>query len=235
LAAVGGNREMTVKIRPHAGLSRALIVIVKIMIGVLAVGVLAGIYAVYTYVALPAHIDPNETIFKADIVWSLVRLVRIPVWIITLIVFFWWVYRTNKNLRTLSKSWMEFTPGWSVGWFFIPIANFWKPYQVMKEIWKASHGDDAPKESLVGWWWAMWLISGYAGRVISRLGTTPSTASGYATEYLLMSVLDGLDLALWVVTLMLVTRIRAAYARNIVEPRGREYGGPAAAAPPPLA
>lgn len=33
---------------------------------------------------------------------------------------------------------MEFTPGWAVGWFFVPIANLFKPYQVVAEIYRAS-------------------------------------------------------------------------------------------------
>ena len=32
----------------------------------------------------------------------------------------------------------SFTPGWSVGWFFVPIMNPWKPFQAMREIWQAS-------------------------------------------------------------------------------------------------
>lgn len=232
--AIARRKEMIMKIKSHARLSRTLAVFLKITIAVVGLSVLAGFYDAYTYATLPAKVDPAETLFTSDVVWGLAMLVQYPLVIITFIIFLWWIYRTNKNLRTLSNTWMEFTPGWSVGWFFIPFANFYKPYQVVKEIWNASHGNETADRSLVGWWWALWLISIYAGRLVSRLVTTSNDASGYATEYMLQSVLFGIDLALYIVTLKLVTRIRAAYARNIVEPTGREYGGPAAVAPPPL-
>lgn len=49
-----------------------------------------------------------------------------------------WTYMANYNARKLGATEMVFTPFWSVAWYFMPIFNLWKPYQVMKEIWKAS-------------------------------------------------------------------------------------------------
>ena len=49
-----------------------------------------------------------------------------------------WIHRANHNARQLGADDMRFTPGWAVGWYFVPIAWFWKPYQAMKEIWLAS-------------------------------------------------------------------------------------------------
>jgi len=51
------------------------------------------------------------------------------------VIFLRWIYRTNKNLHVLSSEHMTFSPGWSLGWYFIPVANLFKPYQAMKEIW----------------------------------------------------------------------------------------------------
>lgn len=33
---------------------------------------------------------------------------------------------------------MQFTPRWAIIWWFIPILNLWKPYQVTVEIIKSS-------------------------------------------------------------------------------------------------
>jgi len=56
----------------------------------------------------------------------------------TSILFLMWIYRANSNARQLGAQGMKFSPGWSVGFYFIPILWFWKPYQAMKEIWQAS-------------------------------------------------------------------------------------------------
>ena len=73
-----------------------------------------------------------------------------------------WIYRANYNSHQLGATDMAFTPGWAVGWFFVPIEWFWKPYEVMKEVWQTSSdplGDwktqIAPR--LLGWWWALWI------------------------------------------------------------------------------
>ena len=58
---------------------------------------------------------------------------------------------------------MAFTPGWVVGWYFIPIAWFWKPYQAMREIWQASVSPADWKQQvgspLLVWWWALWILT----------------------------------------------------------------------------
>ena len=55
-----------------------------------------------------------------------------------------WIRRANVNADALVASGMEFTPGWAVGWFFVPFANLYKPYQAMAEIYRASDPNADP-------------------------------------------------------------------------------------------
>lgn len=55
-----------------------------------------------------------------------------------LILFLCFLANACGKLKGLAPPRTEFTPGWTVGWFFVPIANFWKPYQAVREIWWAS-------------------------------------------------------------------------------------------------
>lgn len=83
-----------------------------------------------------------------------------------------WIYRASVNAHAMSDT-MDVSPGWAVGWYFIPFANLVKPFQAMREIWHVSHGssggfrDGTP--SIVGWWWALWLASNVLGNVAWRL------------------------------------------------------------------
>lgn len=52
--------------------------------------------------------------------------------------FMMWTFRAAHNLRALGALALKTTPGWAVGWYFVPIANLWKPYQAGIEIWQAS-------------------------------------------------------------------------------------------------
>ena len=91
----------------------------------------------------------------------------------TFIFFMMWIHRSNNNARALSQDRMTYTPGWAVGWFFVPIAFLWKPYQVVKEIWQVSSNElnhsDSKGYSIVGIWWALWLFSRVFGKVAGKL------------------------------------------------------------------
>jgi hypothetical protein len=119
-----------------------------------------------------------------------------------------WIYRTNANAHSFSSE-MTITPGWAVGWFFIPLANLVKPYQGVKETWLASHFDgDAGDTPLVGIWWGLWLVS----NVLARLSTQFSDA---LTPTWFDVAAGAVDVALSVVLIRLMHRLAAAQARAV--------------------
>lgn len=78
-----------------------------------------------------------------------------------------WIHRAHANLLLTDAPYSPFTPGWAVGWFAIPIANLFKPFQAMKALWRASHGQDVDTienaPGLMWIWWITWLVSGLSG------------------------------------------------------------------------
>jgi heme/copper-type cytochrome/quinol oxidase subunit 4 len=104
---------------------------------------------------------------------QIVAIVYLIVSIAIIVLFCFWIYRANCNARALGATGMNFTPGWSVGWFFIPIASLWKPYQAMREIWKASvdpiNWRSLPTDPLLGWWWAGFIVSNILGQIAFRM------------------------------------------------------------------
>lgn len=77
-----------------------------------------------------------------------------------------WIYRANANAHALGGD-LSVSPGWAVGWFFVPIACLFKPYLAMKETWLASHfggnWGDGEATDLLSWWWGLWILSGVLG------------------------------------------------------------------------
>lgn len=104
---------------------------------------------------------------------GLVALVQLAVLVISGVLILRWIHRANWNARALGAQGMTFTPGWSVGWYFVPIANLWKPYQAMQEIWKASKNPSAwsaeTVPQLVGLWWGLWILYSLAGNTAFRI------------------------------------------------------------------
>jgi hypothetical protein len=88
--------------------------------------------------------------------------------ILTVIVFSVWIYQAGSNIAEAGFNDLDFTPGARIWWYAIPIANLFKPFQGMRELWNASHGshhyDD--NNSLVSAWWALWLVSGVANTIL---------------------------------------------------------------------
>jgi len=105
-----------------------------------------------------------------------IGIVQLILFLVSGILSLKWIYRANFNARGLGAINMVFTPGWAIGWYFIPIANLWKPYQAMKEIWKASNNTQnwniwsaKSVSSLLPWWWFFWLSSGIIGNAAFRM------------------------------------------------------------------
>lgn len=130
-----------------------------------------------------------------------------------------WIYRANYNARQLGANGMKFTPGWAVGWYFVPIATLWKPYQAMKEIWRVSHAPEswqnAPTSALLPWWWLLWLVSNSLGQAVFRMSLRAEEIDELTTLNRVCVASDALDIGLALVTLALVNGIYRAQMTHI--------------------
>lgn len=71
-----------------------------------------------------------------------------------------WVHRINANAQLYSSE-MNVSPGWNVGFFFVPIANLWKPFQGIRESWEVSDGLGSRVPGWMRWWWGCWLAANF--------------------------------------------------------------------------
>lgn len=205
-------------INPLSGHSLFLRVLLGLNIALLIIAVLGGVFDYHTYSNLPADADHLEYLFTSDIVVMVIGLLQVLMAVTLGITFLSWIYRINKNLHALSWDEMQFTPGWSIGWYFIPIANLFKPYQAMKEIWEVAHRGESSGQPLLGWWWGLWIVSSILANVAIRLTLSDGTeVQDQLNATLAYIVSDGLDIALNGVSLMMVTRIARAYQNNLAE------------------
>ena len=152
------------------------------------------------------------------IVW---RIVELAIGLATAILVLTWIHRANHNARQLGTADMHFTPGWAVGWYFVPIAWFWKPYQAMSEIWRASASPTdwraAPVSPLLRWWWGLWLAPWGLGLVELAAGWNLDEAGVETLEAATGLVGWVLDIPLALVFLAIigaVSRMQAAHVRN---------------------
>jgi len=106
---------------------------------------------------------------------ALLELVSALASLAATISFLIWVYRAAQNLRALDRGGKIPSPGWCVGWFFVPLANFFMPYRVLSEIWDASDtgtgfGSHAFRRTpLIPLWWVTFLASKFLARFVTSL------------------------------------------------------------------
>ncbi len=112
------------------------------------------------------------------IIFSLVGIGYTLAFIVSVILVSMWIHRAHANLQEASVDGLEFTPGWAVGWYFIPFANLIKPFQGMRELWNASHREyfqyETPAPDNLKYWWGTWIAGNILSNVSMRLGTAES-------------------------------------------------------------
>lgn len=68
-----------------------------------------------------------------------------------------WIYRAHANLREADLGELDYSPGWVVGSYFVPLANLVIPFRAMRELHNRSHGEDpwqahSPVADVSSWW-----------------------------------------------------------------------------------
>jgi hypothetical protein len=125
---------------------------------------------------------------------GLLAALNLVVLLTTAIPFWIWFYQAHRNLKRFQVSGLNYTPGWAVGGFLVPIYNLFRPCQVAQEVWKASDpvvvpGDrygwrKRPVSAVIGWWWACWLFSNLV-TALFRIGGEGGDEVGQLLHYVL--------------------------------------------------
>ncbi|HEU0151921.1 MAG TPA: DUF4328 domain-containing protein [Arenimonas sp.] len=138
-----------------------------------------------------------------------------------------WIFRAAWNIRHLGAKRLEFSPGWAVGWYFVPFANLVYPFRAMKEIWLASHDPARWREGSVGLltaWWTLWLAGNIIGNIALRLSINAETMESILLAERIGLVSTALSIPCSVLFLRIVRRVGAA--------QDRQANAPAPPAPP---
>jgi hypothetical protein len=148
---------------------------------------------------------------------ALIGWVQIVANFATAITFFVWIHRAYKNLYSFGPLGLRFSPGWSIGWFFVPIASLFRPYQVMSEIGSNSEGDPisansgvfkgGSRSTMVGWWWTLFLLTNVMGQILFRVvlnAQTPSAILNSTYAYMAATVVNVIGV---IVTIIMVRQI----------------------------
>lgn len=99
--------------------------------------------------------------------------VSIATWVLFLV----WTNLAAKNVRAFGQQGLEYTPGWCVGWWFVPIMSLYKPFDALREVFKASDPETVGPSATKPWmastvpaallvWWGVYVANGFLGIII---------------------------------------------------------------------
>jgi len=139
----------------------------------------------------PADALPNDGLTIAT---GLSGVLYLATYLLAGVVTLFWLYGAARNAKTIRPS-LDFTPGWAVGWYFVPFANLYKPYEVLRDIWIAGKGPvngaypkGTPRLSV--WWWCTIvgnIVVSIAGRMGTDMGLAPVVLSAIGLPLLFLA------------------------------------------------
>jgi hypothetical protein len=120
--------QESITFRDLTGLAKWL----KIALGILVVATLLNGLSSLLQIGLLEEVQRGVRIAKGAAAANesreaLTGSVYLIAYIATAILFLRWTYLTKKNTTALGASGLAFSPGWSVGYYFVPVLTLWKP------------------------------------------------------------------------------------------------------------
>ena len=164
-----------------AALFRDLTVLKNIVVGLLAawgLTQLANAWSLWSNYLFYKRLVANDFAADEDImaiatsmdnISSIVLWTSIGLFVLIVVSFCVWTYQAARNAKALSALPQRMSPGWTVGWYFVPFANFWKPFQGMREIWWRSAWPQKKRAPLIlNIWWILWITIGILDKAVGR-------------------------------------------------------------------
>jgi len=149
-----------------------------------------------------------------DARYSAVGRLQLLAFIITGIVWLIWLHRAYSNLGAMGTRKSRFTPGWAVGYWFIPFVNLVRPYQIVVDLWRRSEGlntsesvEHLPRPSVISWWWGVYLLSGVVGRLFASLAREASSVNDFITSTDVGMFADGIAIVSAILAISVVRGI----------------------------
>lgn len=185
---------------------------------VLQIVLVVGSFALALYM-LTAGVDESDLfnrfgpLLGVIMLLGLIGMVSFIAFVLSTIYYMMWQYRAYWNVR-VSGSETRYTPGWSVGWWFIPIANLFVPRGVLSNLWtmsgaEARTGYSSRPNTLYFLWVGYFLLS-VAGSIVDLL--VQFEVVPLAAEWASLPVTFGAAVA-WIVFLFLL----ASYVADVQE------------------
>ena len=133
-----------------------------------------------------------------------------------------WIYRAACNVRAGGARGLQYTPGWAVGWYCIPLMALFKPFGAMVEIWNGSYSPEGwkrlPAPGLLRWWWGAWIAVNLVGASVNGVSKLARTLPEliFVTQFRMIDgAIDLVGTLLFMVVVLRIARLQAEASATI--------------------
>ncbi|NRA37721.1 MAG: DUF4328 domain-containing protein, partial [Planctomycetes bacterium] len=202
--------------RPVMGISKTIM----IMMSLYALSLIYGVSVGNSQIALLEGGEfTDQQLEASDEEVGMSAILTLIIIIPTMIVFMVWINKACKNAHFFNRKAMSITPGWAVGWYFVPFANLVKPCTAMKEMFIASGLKD--KLAMVTVWWVAWLVFTIGNRVSGRQLDRAQDLESYVSAMSFCTVMELISILSTAIACILVWTLSKAQ-HELYEGKGVE-------------
>jgi heme/copper-type cytochrome/quinol oxidase subunit 2 len=146
-----------------------------------------------------------------DLRVTVLAVASFVVLICSIVFFILWFRRAYNNLSLTNKVYLDHSEGWAAGAWFVPFLNLVRPYQIMVEIWNKTQEATSNLLSykpgtLVGWWWAIYILSNVINNITTRIINDNSSIDGLTYSTYAQIITNGIEVISIVVTMVMVKK-----------------------------
>lgn len=172
------EEEKNVEIKDNSKRAKTLLTVFWILISFALLGVLSDYNELQILKSIQnGYYVSEEKANLSDLFQVILGIIQFGLFITSAVVFLNWFRRAYGNLHRIGITYIRHKESMAVWTWFIPIIWFYRPVQIMYEIWTETQEKIKKFDSsyvlksgglLIGLWWALFIISNFIGRYILK-------------------------------------------------------------------
>ena len=201
------------------------------LIAVVVLNAVSVISAYFAYQTYSADIITQDDLDTTDLREGIVALLTLIAFVVAVVMFIRWFRRAYTNLPALGATNLRYESWWTIGSWFIPIVNLFRPKQIANDIWRGSDPSRRPDEqpnwegahvpALFQWWWAFYLIGTWMDNISFRAELAADDLDGYKRAAAVTMVVGAVEVVGGILAVLVVqrtTRRQEARAARLAQP-----------------
>lgn len=185
---------------------------ILLIVVVVVIEIISLLFDIMQYEMLQIGFTSQEA-ENNDLRQTAISVLFLIAFITSAVTFILWFRRAYYNLHQ-RVNYIEHSEGWAAGSWFVPFVNWFRPYQIMKELYvetekflrkNDSSYSTTTKTTTVNWWWTIWIISTIIDRISFNISQKAETLEEFNTS------------TIWSIISSLVTILSAILAIKVIK------------------